>query len=297
MSGDEGLLSERARSSRVRSWLAKYLVVRLILLAGAMLGVLIALQVGVHALAHAVPVRAKTGVLVTAELAACAVMILAYRFGVRFLERRLATEIAFSRGAWLSLPGALLGVAIFSVVYAILWVTGFAHYDGLGQWAGVAAVAASALAAAVGEEIVFRGALFRMIDERLGSTAATLISAAIFGLLHALNPGATLVSTIAIALEAGVLLAAAYAAARTLWLPIGIHFGWNFTEGGVFGAAVSGGRSKSLLVFPLRGPDIYTGGAFGPEASVWAVAVCLAASALIIWAALRLGRWRPFRGG
>ena len=293
MSRGEVLLSETARHSRVRSWLAKNTAARLILLAGGMFALLIALQVGVHALAHAVPPGIKTGVLVASELGVCAVMILAYRSGVRFLERRAATEIALSKGTWLSLPGALLGLAIFSVVYAILWAMGIAHYEGLGQWSGVAAAAASALAAAVGEEIVFRGALFRMIDERLGSTAATLISAGIFGALHALNPGATLLSTVAIALEAGVLLAAAYAAARTLWLPIGIHFGWNFTEGGVFGAAVSGGRSKSLLVFPLQGPDIYTGGAFGPEASVWTVGVCLAASAILVWAALRLGRWWP----
>jgi membrane protease YdiL (CAAX protease family) len=260
-----------------------------------MLVLLIALQVGVHALAHTVPARTKTGVVSMLEMAACAVMILAYRGGVWLLEHRAATEIALRKRAWLFLPGVILGLSILSVVYAILWAMGIAHYEGFGQWAGVIAAAASALAAAVGEEIVFRGAIFRIVDERLGSTAATLLSAMIFGLLHAVNPGATLLSSTAIALEAGVLLAAAYAAARTLWLPIGIHFGWNFTEGGVFGAAVSGGRSTGLLVFPLRGPDLYTGGAFGPEASVWAVAVCLAASAVLIGVLIRCGRWRPFR--
>jgi membrane protease YdiL (CAAX protease family) len=260
-----------------------------------MLALLIALQLGVRALAHIVPARTKTVVLSMSELAACGVMILAYRISVRRLEHRVAAEIAFSKSAWLFLPGVILGLAIFSVVYAILWSIGIAHYKGFGQWAGVVAAGAAALAAAVGEEIVFRGAIFRIVDERLGSTAALLVSAMVFGLLHAMNPGATLLSTTAIALEAGVLLAAAYAATRTLWLPIGIHFGWNFTEGGIFGAAVSGGRSKGLLVFPLRGPAVYTGGAFGPEASVWAVAVCLATSALLIWAAIRLQHWRPLR--
>jgi membrane protease YdiL (CAAX protease family) len=279
----------------MRSWLAKSAVVRLILLAGGMLALLIALQLGVRALAHIVPARTKTVVLSMSELAACGVMILAYRISVRRLEHRVAAEIAFSKSAWLFLPGVILGLAIFSVVYAILWSIGIAHYEGFGQWAGVVAAGAAALAAAVGEEIVFRGAIFRIVDERLGSTAALLVSAMVFGLLHAMNPGATLLSTTAIALEAGVLLAAAYAATRTLWLPIGIHFGWNFTEGGIFGAAVSGGRSKGLLVFPLRGPAVYTGGAFGPEASVWAVAVCLATSALLIWAAIRLQHWRPLR--
>jgi hypothetical protein len=269
-------------------------VARLVLLAGGMLALLIALQLGAHALAHSVPARAKTGVLLTSELAACAAMILAYRGGIWLLEHRSASEIAFSKGAWLLLPEGILGLAIFSVVYAILWLMGMAHYQGFGQSSGMIVVAAAALAAAVGEEIVFRGAIFRIVDGRLGSTVATLFSAIIFGILHATNHGATLLTTTPIALEAGVLLAAAYAAARTLWLPIGIHFGWNFAEGGVFGAAVSGNPSTGLLVFPLRGPDVYTGGAFGPEASVWALAVCLAVSAMFIWAAIRLRRWRAF---
>jgi membrane protease YdiL (CAAX protease family) len=284
-----------AENTQSRWRLVKTAAVRLALLAGGMFALLIALQLGVHALGRLAPVRIKPTVQVILELAACALLILAYRRAVRLIEHRVATEIAFSKSAGWFFPGAILGFAIFCVLYLILWATGVAHYSGLGEWTGVAVPGAAALAAAVGEEIVFRGALFRILDERWGSTVATLVSAAIFGLLHALNPGATLVSTMAIALEAGVLLAAAYAAARTLWLPIGLHFGWNFTEGGIFGAAVSGGRSKSVFEFALRGPDVYTGGTFGPEASVWAVAVGLATSALLIWAAVRLGRWRPFR--
>jgi hypothetical protein len=62
--------------------------------------------------------------------------------------------------------------------------------------------------------------------------------------------------------------ASAYALTRSLWISIALHFAWNFTEGGIFGAAVSGGEINSLLVVPLRGPKYLTGGAFGPEASV-----------------------------
>jgi hypothetical protein len=79
------------------------------------------------------------------------------------------------------------------------------------------------------------------------------------------------------------------------WLPIGLHFGWNLTEGGIFGAAVSGGQYTGVIVAPLSGPPFITGGAFGPEASIAAVAVSLGASAVLAWFAIRTGAWRRWR--
>ena len=70
-------------------------------------------------------------------------------------------------------------------------------------------------------------------------------------------------SAIAIMLEAGVLLGSAYFLTRRLWLPIGLHIGWNFTQGGVFGIAVSGHPSSGLLQAVLSGPTWLSGGAFG----------------------------------
>jgi membrane protease YdiL (CAAX protease family) len=126
-----------------------------------------------------------------------------------------------------------------------------------------------------------------------GTLVALVVSAAIFGLLHAANPGASLVSSASIALEAGVLLGLAYALTRSLWLPIGLHFGWNFTEGGIFGAAVSGGQSHGLVKAAVVGPDLLTGGAFGPEASVVAVVLSLVVSAAMGWLVVRRGHWKP----
>jgi hypothetical protein len=143
--------------------------------------------------------------------------------------------------------------------------------------------------------MVFRGVVFRLFEEGFGTTVAVLISGALFGAIHAGNPGATLASSAAIAVEAGVLLAAAYALTRSLWVPIGLHFAWNFTEGGIFGAAVSGGKIHSILVFPLHGPDYLTGGAFGPEASIVAVGVCLTAAIVMLVLAAQRGEWKPLR--
>jgi CAAX protease family protein len=159
---------------------------------------------------------------------------------------------------------------------------------------------AAALVAAVGEETLMRGVLFRIVERSLGSWIALALSAALFGALHGFNAGATVLSSIAIALEAGVLLAAAYMCSRRLWLPIGVHTGWNFTEGGVFGASVSGGQEHGMLASVFRGPDLLTGGAFGPEASLVAVVVCLALGVAFIVLAVRRGRvlapyWRARR--
>jgi uncharacterized protein len=177
---------------------------------------------------------------------------------------------------------------------AFLWAAGFARYDGAHASALALSSLGSAAAAGVGEEIVFRGALFRILEERLGTLVALIISALLFGAIHGVNHGATLVSTTAIALEAGVMLALAYAAVRSLWFPIGLHLGWNFTEGGIFSAAVSGNHAHGLFSFPLSGPELITGGEFGPEASLVSVAICLCAAVALGVATVRTGRWRKF---
>jgi uncharacterized protein len=121
-----------------------------------------------------------------------------------------------------------------------------------------------------------------------------LVSSALFGAAHASNPGATVTSSVAIALEAGVILAAAYVVTERLWLPIGLHAGWNFTEGSIFSMSVSGLSAPSgLIAGSLKGPVILTGGAFGPEASVVAVIVCLCVAVLLFWRAARTGKIKP----
>ena len=138
---------------------------------------------------------------------------------------------------------------------------------------------------AVGEEILFRGVLFRWIDEKWGFVAALVVSSLLFGFMHYGQPGATWWSSLAIAIEAGLLLGAAYKYSGTLWLPIGIHWAWNFVQGNIFGFEVSGGDAgKALLQATVSGPDILTGGSFGAEASVITVVLGLALS---LWYLLR----------
>jgi uncharacterized protein len=187
--------------------------------------------------------------------------------------------------------GIVLGAALFSLVVAELAVFGFYHVIAIHASAGIAIAALLLLAGAVLEETLFRGVIFRLIEEWAGTWVALAASAAFFGIAHAGNPGATWFSSVAIALEAGVLLGAAFVVTRNLWFPIGLHFAWNFFEGPVFGSEVSGHAFLTTLIAPrVTGPAMYTGGAFGPEAGLFAVVTCLCAAILLIRYAMRRGR-------
>ncbi len=151
-------------------------------------------------------------------------------------------------------------------------------------------------AAAVTEELIFRGILFRIIEERAGTWMALALTGLLFGLSHLLNQHASLWGGIAIAIEAGGMLAAAYAATRTLWVPIGLHFGWNFAAAGIFGTEVSGnGAPEGLLHGVTTGPALLTGGDFGPEASPYAVLFGVLLTIAFMWLARRRGNLVPRR--
>jgi len=90
------------------------------------------------------------------------------------------------------------------------------------------------------EEVVFRGILFRLITDKWNIAVGLTTSSLLFGLAHLGNPGATLWAALAIALASGWLMGMAYAYHQTIWVPIGMHWAWNYLEGGVFGCAVSG---------------------------------------------------------
>jgi len=275
-------------------FIARYTLARILLFGVLLLAALIGLQIGIAFVAHHIPRPVRPLWWLPAELLYGALMLWMYCTLVRHFERREVIELAKRGAAGRVAAGALLGAGLFSIVYAAMALGGYVQLVRFGGFAGFWSPLATAIGAGVGEELVFRGVIFRLTEERLGTAAALIVSSVLFGLVHAANVGATPVSTAAIALEAGALLGIAYTASRSLWLPIGLHFGWNFSEGGIFGTAVSGGQSRGLLDSVLSGPNLMTGGSFGPEASLIAVAVSLTATVVIgLWAA-RHGRWRPW---
>jgi len=144
--------------------------------------------------------------------------------------------------------------------------------------------------AALSEELVFRGYPFQVFLKSLGPWGAMLLISLIFGLLHAPNPGATLLSILNTIL-AGIFLCRAYLKTRSLWLPYGIHVGWNAGLALVLGYPVSGIDTPSILKTSVSGPDWILGGGYGPEGGVLGTVIFLAAT--IVIGRLPIGRVSP----
>jgi uncharacterized protein len=230
-------------------------------------------------------------------VATAVLAVFVYAWTVRWSECRAPVEVA-AKGATARIGlGVLIGVGWFAaVIVNIAFLRGY-RVDGFGSAAGAAGLFGFMAAAAVTEELMFRGVLFRLIEERTGTWIALVLTSVLFGLWHLLNPDATLWGAVAIAIEAGGTLAAAYAATRNLWVPIGLHFGWNFAAAGIFSTEVSGnGSTHGLLDGATSGPALLTGGDFGPEGSVYAVGFCVVTAVVFLLVARRRGHLMPSRG-
>ncbi len=178
--------------------------------------------------------------------------------------------------------GILVGIIFFAIITGIL---------ALGGWYSIKSIAfhpsfwdqlSLFFLVACGEEIVFRGIIFRFIDLRWNTGYALIISALLFGALHIFNDSATVWSSLAIAIEAGLMLGMIYKVSGSLWAPIGVHWAWNVMEGPVLGFAVSGTTDTSIITPIITGPDFITGGSFGAEASIFSAAIGLVFT-ILLW--------------
>ncbi|MFD6289759.1 CPBP family intramembrane glutamic endopeptidase [Streptomyces sp. NPDC060205] len=222
--------------------------------------------------------------------------VFVYRWVVGRTERRPVTELALEEAPSALGRGTLIGAALFGAVIVNLFTSGYYEVDGIDSRSGAMGLLGFMAAAAVTEELMFRGVLFRIAEERIGTWIALVLTGALFGLSHLLNPNATPWGAAAIAVEAGGMLTAAYVATRSLWLPIGLHFGWNYAASGVFSTEVSGNDTPpGLLDSSMSGPSLLTGGDFGPEGSVYSVLFCVLATIAFMWLAHRRGHVLPRR--
>jgi len=200
-----------------------------------------------------------------------------------FLARRLLDKQPLeSLGLGLSLQSlydilAGIGIAflqmglIYFLLYNVGWLTftGFAwSFDPLNVvLKNILLFLALFILVGWNEELLSRGYHLQTIASGTNLLWGTIISSSIFGLLHIFNPGATWVSTLGI-FFAGLFLAYGYLRTKQLWLSIGLHIGWNFFEGVGFGFPVSGLDVYPLIRIQVTGPEIWTGGSFGPEAGL-----------------------------
>lgn len=188
----------------------------------------------------------------------------------------------------------LIGVGLCVVSLVILPLIGVYRIVGVNPVLVMLPALAMAISSDVLEELMWRGGLFRIVEGWLGSWIALAVSSLVFGLCHYGNEPGALWGCLAIAIEAGVLLAAAYMVTRRLWIGIGLHMSWNFAQSGVFSGIVSGSFNQPGLFKPMvEGPAILTGGVFGLEASVVAVLVCTVAGLVMLMIATRRGHIVP----
>jgi membrane protease YdiL (CAAX protease family) len=233
----------------------------------------------------------------------------------RFLDRRRFVDFGlhlnktwwanFGFGLFL---GAFLMLVIFVVELAAGWVTvtgTFATSDpNMNFLAGIVPAVVIFLAVGFHEELFSRGYQLRNMAEGLNGrllgprgaiVVAALLSSAVFGTLHVTNPNASLLSTFNIFIAGAALLGLGLILTGELAIPIGIHITWNFFQGNVFGFPVSGAnfRWATFIATQQGGPDLWTGGAFGPEAGLIGVAAMLLGGLLtILWVRWRYGSVR-----
>ena len=212
----------------------------------------------------------------------------------RLIERRPVTELATPGLAREWAFGALCGAGLYTACAAILMVLGIYQVEGVNPLLFLLPNLAMAVKSGVFEELLFRGILHGSVEAVFGSWVAILVSSAVFGLLHLLNPGATLGGAIYISIEAGILLSAAYLVTRRLWICIGFHMAWNYFQSAVFSGVVSGAVSDpGLLKARIEGPEWLTGGSFGMEHSVVALVLCTTTGVILLTVAIRRGHMLP----
>jgi membrane protease YdiL (CAAX protease family) len=184
-----------------------------------------------------------------------------YKLAIRHLGRHPKDDLPLAGAMPRYAHGLLLGTLIVTlIVVTAASLHAYMITGPGGTSALLSAVFGIAIMPGFREELFFRGILFRWLEEFGGSWFALALTSALFGAGHLHNANATALGAFAIALEAGVLLGGAYMLTRSLWMPMGLHAAWNFTEGEVFDVPVSGLDQHGLVTAKLAGSNLLTGG-------------------------------------
>jgi membrane protease YdiL (CAAX protease family) len=209
--------------------------------------------------------------------------ITSYLIFFKNYEKRKVTELSTNGIARNLIVGTLIGAVLQSLTILVIYLNGSFSIISVNPVSSIIIPLTIAFTIAILEEILIRGIIFRVMEEKLGSYIALIVSALIFGALHLPNANSTLLSALCIAVEAGLLLGAAFMYSRNLWFPIALHFAWNFMQSGIFGAITSGNeKTNSLLVTKIEGSTLITGGEFGPEGTIQAAIFCTIATVVLL---------------
>lgn len=216
------------------------------------------------------------------------VLLATYRFLFKHYERRDITELSRTGSIRESLVGLFTGVLCISLIIVVLDVLGYYEVLSTNSAPALLMPLFYFTTLSVFEELVFRGIIYRITEESLGTNLALIISALLFGLAHLPNENANAISVVSAA-SGGILAGLLFSMTKRLWLPIFFHAGWNWAQVSL-GVTVSGIEGlPGFLQAKLEGPEIITGGAFGPENSVITLVLVLILSAVAYYLTLRRG--------
>ncbi|MFT8358307.1 CPBP family intramembrane glutamic endopeptidase [Bifidobacterium aquikefiri] len=265
---------------------------RLLAFFGILIAITVGTALGLSAICSALDIVVSTEhrmlIGFTAQLFGA---VIAYALVAALMERRwIPSELDPRRVADL-FKGMAVAALCIGLTMAILAACGFYRIMAFdAAYNPLLDMLTLGLGAGIAEELIMRGMVLRLLEEWLGSWYALGISALLFGLAHWVNQDGSLWGGIAIAIEAGLLFGAIYMITRSLWWCIGLHMAWNVLEGPVFGSIVSGsGEQRSWFIPQWSGPEIFTGGSFGIEASIIPVVLLGTLSMLILLAIKRQG--------
>ncbi|HUV29669.1 MAG TPA: CPBP family intramembrane glutamic endopeptidase [Acidobacteriota bacterium] len=218
--------------------------------------------------------------------------LLAYALYCRWVERRKPFEISGGKSVPELSLGFAGGIGLVGIMVGLLSLLGYYRVSGFSENQTVLIDAFFRFGiGAFLQEFFIRLLLFRLTEELVGTWSAVVIVAVSFGLIHIGNENATPLTSVMIAVS-DVLYLAAFVFTRRLWLVWGLHFGWNFMQDGVFGMPNSGETALPSWIRPdVTGPDWLTGGSFGIEASIVAIALQVALGLWLLLYARKLNQF------
>ena len=219
---------------------------------------------------------------------ACAMGYWAYANRV---ERREVNELSGSGALAEWTRGAGLGVVLGLLTLAPLGGLGVYRIEGSGDAFPLLKQIPEMLLVSVFEELLIRGVIFRIAENAWGSRRALVLSTVVFVAAHL--PGEISLMGVLVTAAASLAFTAAYQLSRRLWLPMGMHFAWNYLFSAVFSVPVSGHAAKGWLHGSMSGPDWLSGGAYGVEASATALLVWAVAAMLLLRRAYARGQFVP----
>jgi len=228
-----------------------------------------------------------------AAIAGCIALIATYWAAVRFGEKRRVPELDLRHALSDLLLGLGIGAALLTTIVGVQWMSGWVVIEPR-TVDRVALALRDSIRSGVVEELMLRLVIFRLLWRAFGIWPAIAGAALLFGALHLANPDSSPFAAACLIAGEGIGIGL-YLITGRIWSAIGMHAAWNFTQGWIFGATVSGITDIAggpLALRPAHGiPDVLSGGGFGPEASLAALAVSLLASGALLFHALRLGRF------